>query len=58
MANDDSKNPDAPAAKPSDVRQPYEPPRIVTREKIEGRANVCSPPTGKTTAPACGVAKS
>lgn len=58
MANDDSKKPAAPATRSSDVRQPYEPPRIVTREKIEGRANVCSPPTGKISPPACGVAKS
>lgn len=40
------------------TRRPYEPPRIVHRDKLEGRANVCDPLTGKTAPPTCGVNRS
>ena len=39
-------------------RRPYEPPRIVSRDKLEGRANVCDAFTGKTAPPSCGVNRS
>ena len=45
--------PAAPAA-----RRPYDPPRIVAKDKLEGRANVCDPFTGKTAPPSCGVNRS
>jgi len=28
-------------------KKPYEKPRIILEEKIEGRAGVCTPPAGK-----------
>ena len=40
------------------AKRPYEPPRIVSREKLEGRANVCDAFTGKQAPPSCGVARS
>ena len=39
-------------------RRPYEPPKIVSKDKLEGRANVCDPFTGKTSPPTCGVNRS
>lgn len=39
-------------------RRPYEPPRIVSKDKLEGRANVCDPFAGKTAPPGCGVSRS
>lgn len=39
-------------------RRPYEPPRIVSKDKLEGRANVCDPFAGKTAPPGCGVNRS
>lgn len=40
-------------------RRTYEKPRIVSREKIEGRANVCDPLAGGKASPmSCAVAKS
>lgn len=39
-------------------RRPYEPPRIASRDKLEGRANVCDAFTGKQAPPSCGVARS
>jgi hypothetical protein len=45
--------------KPAKKKKPYQKPAIVSREKIEGRANVCDPTIGgKATAPQCGVARS
>ena len=53
----DPKAPPPPTEKKPKRR--YERPRIVSREKIEGRANVCDPLAGgKATAPSCGIAKS
>ena len=46
-----------PEPKPEE-RLPYEPPRIVSRDRLEGRAAVCDPFAGKTAPPACGVTKS
>ena len=44
---------------PPKQKKPYRKPAILSREKIEGRANVCDPAIGgKATAPACGVARS
>lgn len=52
----------APAREPAAraPRRPYAPPRIASREKIEGRANVCDPLVGGKTGPAagCSVARS
>lgn len=39
-------------------RRPYEPPKIVSKDKLEGRANVCDPFAGKTAPPGCGVNRS
>jgi hypothetical protein len=64
---DTNEPPDNPAAKPDaeattsptpQKRRPYEPPRIVSRDKLEGRANVCDPFSGKTAPPGCGVNRS
>lgn len=37
-------------------KKPYEKPRIILEEKIEGRAGVCTPPAGKNLGhiPPCG----
>ena len=41
------------------AKKPYRKPRILSREKIEGRANVCDPLAGgKATKPSCNVLKS
>ena len=58
-----STPPAAPAAATADAaapRRPYAPPRIASREKIEGRANVCDTLIGGKTGPAagCSVARS
>ena len=41
-------------------KKPYEKPRIILEEKIEGRAGVCSPPVGKGMGhiPPCGMLNS
>jgi len=40
-------------------RRPYAAPRILSREKIEGRANVCDPIAGGKNSPmTCAVSKS
>jgi len=45
--------------KPKREKKPYAKPAILSREKIEGRANVCDPLAGgKATAPQCGVTRS
>lgn len=52
--------PAAATASAASTRRPYSPPRIASREKIEGRANVCDPLVGGKTGPAagCSVARS
>lgn len=52
------KNDDETKAPPPRKRRPYEPPRIVSKDKLEGRANVCDPFAGKTAPPGCGVNRS
>lgn len=54
------KKPDEEATKSPtpQKRRPYEPPRIVSKDKLEGRANVCDPFAGKTAPPGCGVSRS
>ena len=52
------KNDDETKAPTARKRRPYEPPRIVSKDKLEGRANVCDPFAGKTAPPACGVNRS
>jgi len=55
----EKKTPPTPPAAPNKPKRRYERPRIVSREKIEGRANVCDPLAGgKATAPGCGIARS
>lgn len=45
--------------KPKKKRRKYEKPRIVSREKLEGRANVCDPLAGgKAGGMSCSVIKS
>lgn len=44
---------------PSPPRKPYCKPRILSRERIEGRANVCDPLAGgKASKPSCNILKS
>ncbi len=45
---------DSPAA----PKKPYQKPRILSRERIEGRANVCAPPMGKATGVSCNILRS
>ena len=52
------KNDDETKAPTPRKRRPYEPPRIVSKDKLEGRANVCDPFAGKTAPPGCGVNRS
>jgi len=53
MNESEKKNPPKDAAK-----KPYKKPRIQSRERIEGRANVCAPPMGKATGVSCNVLRS
>jgi hypothetical protein len=55
-----ASSPEAGASSPAaPTRKPYHPPRILSREPIEGRANVCDPLAGgKHTAPSCNILKS
>jgi hypothetical protein len=58
MSESTKNKSEAPATLPSG-RKAYSKPRILSREKIEGRANVCDPLAGgKATAPACAILKS
>ena len=54
---DEKKKPDVEPP----TKKPYKKPRILSREKIEGRAAVCDPTPGlggKATGPSCTVVKS